>query len=145
MREQRKRELYLFFAVIVAVNLGLGFSDGLFSNYFKDVYHTDGFMRGLIELPREMPGVITFFLISAVSFLGDITIAIFAQGIAAIGLMVLGLVTPSFGAASRCRRSRCACRGVGVRRHCAAAACGARHASPMPRVHEPGVKSGTLA
>lgn len=98
MREQRKRELYLFFAVIVAVNLGLGFSDGLFSNYFKDVYHTDGFMRGLIELPREMPGVITFFLISAVSFLGDITIAIFAQGIAAIGLMVLGLVTPSFGA-----------------------------------------------
>ncbi len=97
MRDQRKRELYLFFAVIVAVNLGLGFSDGLFSNYFKDVYHTDGFMRGLIELPREMPGVITFFLISAVSFLGDITIAIFAQGIAAIGLMVLGLVTPSFG------------------------------------------------
>ena len=97
MQEKRKRELYLFFAVIVAVNLGMGFSDGLFSNYFKDVYQVDGFLRGLIELPREMPGVITFFLISALSFLGDITIAIFAQGIAAIGLMVLGLVTPSFG------------------------------------------------
>ena len=97
MPEKRKKELYLFFAVIVAVNLGMGFSDGLFSNYFKDVYQVDGFLRGLIELPREMPGVITFFLISALSFLGDITIAIFAQGIAAIGLMVLGLVTPSFG------------------------------------------------
>jgi len=97
MSDKRKKELLLFFAVIVTVNLAIGFSDGLFSNYFKDVYHTDGFMRGLIELPREMPGVITFFLISAVSFLGDITIAIFAQGIAAIGLMVLGLVTPSFG------------------------------------------------
>jgi len=36
-------------------------------------------------------------VISALAFLGDITIAIFAQGIAAIGLMVLGLVTPSFG------------------------------------------------
>ena len=97
MQEKRKRELYLFFAVIVAVNLGIGFSDGLFSNYFKDVYQVDGFLRGLIEFPREMPGVITFFLVSALSFLGDITIAIFAQGIAAIGLMVLGLVTPSFG------------------------------------------------
>ncbi len=97
MPEKRKRELYLFFAVIVAVNLAIGFSDGLFSNYFKDVYQVDGFLRGLIELPREMPGVITFFLVSALSFLGDITIAIFAQGIAAIGLMVLGLVTPSFG------------------------------------------------
>ncbi len=97
MSDKRKRELFLFFAVIVTVNLGIGFSDGLFSNYFKDVYHTNGFLRGLIEFPREMPGVISFFLISAVSFLGDITIAIFAQAIATLGLMVLGLITPSFG------------------------------------------------
>ena len=81
----------------MAVNLALGFSDGLFSNYFKDVYNVNGFQRGLIEFPRELPGVIVFFLISAVSFLGDITIAIIAQGIAALGLTVLGFFTPSFG------------------------------------------------
>ena len=97
MPTKRRNELYLFFAVIVAVNLAMGFSDGLFSNYFKDVYQIDGLHRGLIEFPREMPGVITFFLVSALSFLGDITIAIFAQAIAAVGLMVLGLVTPTFG------------------------------------------------
>ena len=97
MPTTRRNERYLFFAVIVAVNLAMGFSDGLFSNYFKDVYQIDGLRRGLIELPRELPGVITFFLVSALSFLGDITIAIFAQAIAAVGLMVLGLVTPSFG------------------------------------------------
>lgn len=94
---KRRNEIFLFFAVVVAVNLAAGFSEGLFSNYFKEVYHTDGFQRGLIELPREMPGVITFFLVSALSFLGDITIAIMAQGIAAFGLMVLGLATPTFG------------------------------------------------
>ena len=97
MSPKRRNELFLFFAVVVAVNLASGFSEGLFSNYFKEVYHTDGFQRGLIELPREMPGVITFFLVSALAFLGDITIAIFAQGIAALGLMVLGLMTPTFG------------------------------------------------
>lgn len=97
MPTKRRNEIYLFFAVIVAVNLAMGFSDGLFSNYFKDVYQTDGFQRGLIELPRELPGILTFFLISAFAFLGDITIAIFAQGIAAVGLIVLGFVTPSFG------------------------------------------------
>ena len=97
MPTTRRNERYLFFAVIVAVNLAMGFSDGLFSNYFKDVYQIDELRRGLIELPRELPGVITFFLVSALSFLGDITIAIFAQAIAAVGLMVLGLVTPSFG------------------------------------------------
>jgi len=97
MPQKRRNEIFLFFAVVVAVNLAAGFSEGLFSNYFKEVYHTDGFQRGLIELPREMPGVITFFLVSALTFLGDITIAIIAQGIAAVGLMVLGLVTPTFG------------------------------------------------
>ena len=97
MPKKQKNEIYLFFAVIIAVNLAMGFSDGLFSNYFKDVYQTDGLQRGLIEFPRELPGILTFFLISAFSFLGDITIAIFAQGIAALGLIVLGFVTPSFG------------------------------------------------
>ena len=97
MPNKRRNELYLFFAVVVAVNLAAGFSEGLFSNYFKDVYFTNASQRGFIELPREMPGVITFFLISSLTFLGDITMAIFAQGIAAFGLMVLGLVTPSFG------------------------------------------------
>ena len=97
MSEKQKKDLILFFVVIATVNLAIGFSDGLFSNYFKDVYNTDGFQRGLIEFPRELPGVIVFFLISAIAFLGDITIAMIAQGAAAFGLIVLGLVTPSFG------------------------------------------------
>ena len=97
MSEKQKKDLILFFVVIATVNLAIGFSDGLFSNYFKDVYNTNGFQRGLIEFPRELPGVIVFFLISAIAFLGDITIAMIAQGAAAFGLIVLGLVTPSFG------------------------------------------------
>jgi len=97
MSEKQKKDLILFFVVIATVNLAIGFSDGLLSNYFKDVYNTDGFQRGLIEFPRELPGVIVFFLISAIAFLGDITIAMFAQAAAAFGLIVLGLVTPSFG------------------------------------------------
>lgn len=97
MSEKQKKDLILFFVVIATVNLAIGFSDGLFSNYFKDVYNTDGFQRGLIEFPRELPGVIVFFLISAIAFLGDITIAMIAQAAAAFGLIVLGLVTPSFG------------------------------------------------
>ena len=97
MTEKQKKDLILFFVVIATVNLAIGFSDGLFSNYFKDVYNTNGFQRGLIEFPRELPGVIVFFLISAIAFLGDITIAMIAQAAAAFGLIVLGLVTPSFG------------------------------------------------
>ena len=74
----------------------MGFSDGLFSNYFKDVYNVDGFQRGLIEFPRELPGVVIYFLISALAFFGDIRIAIIAQGLSAFGLMALGFLTPPF-------------------------------------------------
>ena len=70
MLDKRKQDLTLFFVVIATVSLAIGFSDGLFSNYFKDVYNVDGFHRGLIEFPRELPGVIIFFLVSLVSFLG---------------------------------------------------------------------------
>lgn len=96
MTDKQKKDLYLFFIVIAAVNIAIGFSDGLFSNYFKEVYNTNGLQRGLLELPRELPGVIVFFLVSAVACFGDITIAIAAQALAAIGLMVLGFITPPF-------------------------------------------------
>ncbi len=96
MTEQRKKELLMFFAVLAVVSTALGFSDGLFSNYFKEAYGVDGFQRGIIEFPRELPGVIVYILISAIAWFGDITIAIIAQGLAAAGLVALGFFTPSF-------------------------------------------------
>jgi Major Facilitator Superfamily. len=56
----------------------------------------NGFQRGLIEFPRELPGVIVFFLISAIAFFGDITIAVIAQGLSVIGLAALGFLSPPF-------------------------------------------------
>lgn len=96
MTDKQKSTLYLFFIVIAVANIAIGFSDGLFSNYFKDAYGVNGFQRGLIEFPRELPGVIVFVLISAASHFGDITIAVIAQALSAIGLAVLGFFTPSF-------------------------------------------------
>lgn len=96
MTDKQKKNLYLFFAALAAVSIAVGFSEGLFSNYFKDVYHVDGFGRGFIELPRELPGVIVFFLISVLTFFGDITFAIIAQGLSALGLAALGFLSPPF-------------------------------------------------
>ncbi len=96
MAGKQKSNLYLFFVALAVVSIAVGFSDGLFSNYFKDAYNVNAFQRGLIEFPRELPGVIVFFLISAIAFFGDITIAIIAQALSAFGLTVLGFFTPSF-------------------------------------------------
>lgn len=97
MTDKQKKNIVIFFAAIAAVNLAAGFSDGPFiNNYFNDAFHVSTETRGLIEFPRELPGVIVFFLISAVSFLGDITLAVIAQSLAIFGLTVLGFLSPSF-------------------------------------------------
>lgn len=96
MTDKRKQDIVLFFVVIATISIAIGFSDGLFSNYFKDVFNVDGYGRGFIEFPRELPGILCFFLVGMVAFLGDITLAIVAQALSAIGLLILGIFTPAF-------------------------------------------------
>lgn len=90
-------EVLMFFILISAVALGNGLSDGIYSNYFKEVYKITAFQRGLIEFPRELPGLLCAFVIGLLGFLGDLRVSFIAQILAIIGVTVLGLFTPAFG------------------------------------------------
>ena len=91
-----RKEIVVYLFVLALTALGLGLSDGVFSNYFKEAYNVNAFQRGLIEFPRELPGIISIIVISLLSFLGDIRTAIIAQLLSAIGLVFLGFLTPTF-------------------------------------------------
>ena len=93
----KKNNIWLFTAIIALTGLGLGLSDAVFPNYYKDAYNVDAFQRGLIELPRELPGIICVFIVSLLGFLGDIRLSMIAQVLTVVGLTVLGILTPSFG------------------------------------------------
>lgn len=90
-------EILMFFILISAVAMGNGLSDGVYSNYFKEVYHITTFQRGFIEFPRELPGLLCAIIIGLLGFLGDVRLTFLAQVSAVIGVTVLGLFTPSFG------------------------------------------------
>ena len=47
-----------------------GFGGSIISNYFKGVYQVDSVQRGLLEIPRELPGVVGVFVITALSGCG---------------------------------------------------------------------------
>jgi len=89
-------ELMLFFILTAFVALANGLGDGVYSNYFKEVYQVTAFQRGLIEFPRELPGLLCALFIGALSFLGDLKVAFLTQLFAIIGVAVLGLFTPPF-------------------------------------------------
>ncbi len=97
MADKTRRDLFWFFALLAAVALGNALSDAVYGNYFKDAYRVDAVQRAFLEFPRELPGMLCMVVLAAVSALGEIRVALFAQILAALGLTALGLLTPSFG------------------------------------------------
>ena len=90
-------EMLLFLILIAVVALGNNMGDSVFSNYFKEVYNVTASQRAFIEFPRELPGLLCALVIGSLSFLGDIKTVVLTQILACVGLMALGLFTPSFG------------------------------------------------
>lgn len=90
------REMRLFVAILALTAMGLGFSNDIISNYFKDTYQATALQRGFLELPREIPGILCLFVISLLSFLNDIRISILSQVLSLTGMVILGMVTPSY-------------------------------------------------
>ena len=97
MERQQMKKAILIYTIIVALSgLGLGLSDNLFSNYFRDAFEVDAFWRGFIEVPRELPGFLTVFVLSALAFFGDKKLTLISFAFSFVGIMLLALTNPSF-------------------------------------------------
>ena len=92
----KQQAFYYLLAATALVAFGLGLSEGVFNNYYKEVYDVTAAQRGFIEFPREIPGLITVVVISLMSFIGEIRLAIIAQILTIAGLLMMGLFTPPF-------------------------------------------------
>ena len=87
----------LFLTAIILLTVAQGLSSSVFSNYFKEVYQVDSVQRGFLEIPREMPGVLCVVVISLLGSMGNVSMAFIAYGLSCFGLLVLGLLSPSYG------------------------------------------------
>jgi predicted MFS family arabinose efflux permease len=88
--------LKIFLVATAFVGLAGGFSDSILANYFKDAYAVNAAQRGFIELPRELPGVLSLLFLAWLSAFGNLRNAVLAQLLGAVGLVVLGLFRPSY-------------------------------------------------
>lgn len=92
-----RRELVLFFIVIAASAFGMGLSDSVYGNYFKDAFNVTATQRAFIEIPRELPGLLCAVAIVWLSAWGDAKSNVVAQVCAFTGLVALAVFAPSFG------------------------------------------------
>ena len=86
----------LFMYAILCLSLAVGLSSGVFSNYFKAVFAIDSVQRGLLEIPRETPGILCVVILTALSGIGNLSLMVMAYGFCTLGLAVLGLLSPSY-------------------------------------------------
>ena len=96
MKPSKNRAVFIYMIIVACTGLGLGLSDAVLSNYFRDAFNAGAFERGLIEVPREVPGVLVMVILSGLAFLGDKRLALIAQALSIIGIVALGLFTPFF-------------------------------------------------
>ena len=91
-----KRAIMVFMVIVALLGIAMGLSDNIFSNYFRDAFNVNAFQRGLIEVPRETPGVLGVLLLSGLAFLGNIKLGILAQILTIFGIFAMGTLNPSF-------------------------------------------------
>lgn len=94
--KEYSKEMIIYMIILAFAGLGNALSGNVLSNYFKEVYHTDAFQRGFIEFPRELPGMLSIFMVAALSRFSDVKISMISMILAAAGIVVLGFATPSF-------------------------------------------------
>lgn len=90
-----KKNKKLFSIVVIFVGISAAV-DTIIANYFYEAYHADSVMRGFLEFPRELPGVVQMLLISVLFFGGNTKKAMISQILVAIGFSVLGFSNPPF-------------------------------------------------
>ncbi len=94
---EKEKGFKIFLIAISLSALAVSLVAVVLSNYLKTVYGVTALQRGFIEFPRELPGVLTVFVIVLLARYPNTTIAIVAQTLSIIGVGVLGFFKPAYG------------------------------------------------
>ncbi|MDD4445906.1 MAG: MFS transporter, partial [Eubacteriales bacterium] len=81
---QPRNAIKIFTVVVFCFAIMEGFSINIFSNYLVDAFNISDEVRGMIETPRELPGILGMFILSALVMYADVSLAIMAQALCVI-------------------------------------------------------------
>ncbi|MDD3167842.1 MAG: MFS transporter, partial [Eubacteriales bacterium] len=90
------RDFNLFLVAGLFAGIGAGIYASIFNNYLSDVFKLSEELRGFLEVPREAPGLMIIIVLAVLSFIGDVRIAMLGMAAAGLGMLGLGLLSPTF-------------------------------------------------
>ena len=84
-------------AALFMAQLGAGVYDLLFTNYLSDAQGLNAQERGFLELPRELPGVLSLLVMGSLFFLNEVRLAAVSVLLAAMGSFFMMNLGPNAG------------------------------------------------
>ena len=90
------RDFLLFLIANALLGITIAVESSFFANRLAEDLEFTIRQRGLLEFPRELPGLLVVFIAGALSFLGDIRTAAVANIFGGLGLLAFGLVSAGF-------------------------------------------------
>ena len=90
------RELKLFAFSILTGSLATSIYDATFNNFLNGRFALSGLQRSLMEIPRELPGLLTVFVTALFWFLCSRRLGSLAMVLGAIGTLLIGFISPTY-------------------------------------------------
>ncbi len=90
------RDFILFIMAIALIGFSQSAINSVFNNYLNEIFHISNNQRGMLELPREMPGFLVVFFSALFFFMSTRRLAAFANILAAAGIALVGLMSPTY-------------------------------------------------
>jgi len=88
--------LRLFLAATFIFGFSQSIVDSTLNNFLHETFSISDLQRGLLELPREMPGLLVIFVSAVLFFFGSRRQAALANVLCAVGILFIGLFSPTF-------------------------------------------------
>ncbi len=92
------RDFVLFTAAAVLCAFAQSAVNAVFNNFVNDTYAIGDFQRGLLEVPRELPGFLVVFVSAVLYLMSPRRLAALANLLAAIGIAGIALFSTRYGA-----------------------------------------------
>ncbi len=96
------RELKLFAAASMAMGIAYSAYDSTFNNFLNARFPLTGLQRSLLELPRELPGVLVVVFSALLWFLSSRRLGAVALLITAAGALLVGFTSSTYAAMMLC-------------------------------------------
>ncbi len=91
------RDFVFFIAAVALFGFSQSVINTVFNNFLNESFSITNFQRGILEIPREMPGFLVVFFSAMLYFLSARRLASLAFVLAAAGSVLLGTMSTGYG------------------------------------------------